>query len=75
TTSVGEALEAALALVAEDAEALGCAAALAPARAIVLEGAGADLQRAAFRAAQRSGADERESLRAVVDALAEATAG
>ena len=74
TTSVGEALEAALAFVAEDADALGCALALAPARAIVVNGAGADLQRAAFRAAQAEGADEGHALRAVVRALAEATA-
>ena len=65
---------AALTLVAEDADALGCAAALAPARIIVAGGGGADLQRAAFRAAQVDGADEAEALRAVVRALAEATA-
>ncbi len=74
TTSVGEALEAALALVAEDADALGCAQALAPARTIVATGSGADLQRAAFRAAQANGADEECALRAVVRALAATTA-
>ena len=73
TTTVGEALDAALALVAEDAAALGCAAALAPARTIVAEGTGADLQRAAFQTAKADGAGDEEALRAVVRALAEAT--
>ena len=73
TMSVGEALEAALALVTTDTDALGCAVVLEPLRAIVAEGTGADLQRAAFQAARADGADETEALRAVVRALAEAT--
>ena len=73
TLSVADALDAALAFVAEDADALGCAAALAPTRAIVAAGTSADLQRAAFRAAQANGADEAAALLAVVTALAEAT--
>ena len=73
TLSVTEALDAALAIVAEDADALGCAEALAPARAIVATGTSADLQRAAFRAAQAAGKDATAALRAVVRALAEAT--
>ena len=74
TTTVAETLDAALAFVATDAgAALGCADALAPARAIVADGTSADLQRAAFRAAQANGADDEGALRAVVRMLAETT--
>ena len=67
-----EALEAVLALVAEDAAALGCEADVRRARAIVAEGTSADGQAAAFAAARSEGRDERAALRAVVDWIAEA---
>ncbi len=65
-----EALEAVLALVAEDAEALGCTAEVARARAIVAEGTSADRQIAAYDAARRDGRDEAAALAAAVDWIA-----
>jgi carboxylate-amine ligase len=70
-----EILEGVLALVAEDAAALGCAEALAGTRRILAEGASADLQLAAYEAATRGGGSEEEAVAAVVDALARATEG
>lgn len=67
-----EALEAVLALVAEDADALGCAADVARARSIVAEGTSADGQIAAFEAALAEGKDERAALAAAVDWIADA---
>lgn len=63
-----------LAATAEDAEALGCAAACARARRIVAEGTSADRQIAVFAASRKSGAGERAALSAVVDHLAAETA-
>ena len=68
-------LDAVLALVAEDADALGCADEAAAARAIVEDGASADRQQTVFDAARGQGLGEREALGAVVDWLAAATAG
>jgi len=68
-------LDAALALVAEDADALGCAGEAAAARDIVEGGTSADRQAAAFDAARGRGLDGREAAGAVVDWLAGATAG
>ncbi|MBE7244300.1 MAG: carboxylate-amine ligase [Actinomycetospora chiangmaiensis] len=62
-----EALEAVLALVAEDAAALGCAAEVARARALVAEGTSADRQIAAYEAARAAGQDDRAALAAAVD--------
>ena len=70
-----EILEGVLALVTEDAAALGCAEALAGTRRILAEGASADLQLAAYEAATRGGGSEEEAVAAVVDALARATEG
>lgn len=70
-----ELLEGVLALVTEDAAALGCAEALAGTRRILAEGASADLQLAAYEAATRGGGSEEEAVAAVVDALARATEG
>ncbi len=68
-------LDATLALVADDADALGCTNEVAAARAIVAEGTSADRQLAAFTEARGRGLGEREALGAVVDWLAGATAG
>lgn len=68
-------LDAALASVAEDADALGCAAEAAAAREIVEGGTSADRQATAFSEARRRGLEEREAAGAVVDWLAAATAG
>ncbi|MDP4022760.1 carboxylate-amine ligase [Methylobacterium sp. NEAU 140] len=70
-----EALEAVLALVAADAAALGCAAEVARARAIVDDGTSADGQVAAFEAARAGGKDARAALAAVVDWIAAEAAG
>lgn len=67
-----EALEAVLALVAEDADALGCAADVARARAIVAEGTSADGQVGAFEAALTEGKDEHAALASAVDWIADA---
>ena len=68
-------LDAALAMVAEDADALGCRREMETARAIVAMGTSADRQLAAFAEARAQGLGEREALSAVVDWLAGATAG
>jgi glutamate---cysteine ligase / carboxylate-amine ligase len=67
-----EALEAVLALVEEDADALGCAADVARARAIVAEGTSADGQITAYEGALAAGQDERAALAAAVDWIVEA---
>jgi glutamate---cysteine ligase / carboxylate-amine ligase len=69
-----EALEAVLALTAEDAAELGCAAEVAGARALVAEGTSADGQVAAFEAARADGRDERAALGAAVDWIARTSA-
>lgn len=68
-------LDTALAAVAEDADALGCAGEAAAARGIVAGGTSADRQVAAFDAARGRSLDEREAAGAVVGWLAGATAG
>ncbi len=68
-------LDAALQLVGEDADALGCADEVAMARTVAAEGTGADRQLAAFAEARGRGLGEREAVGAVVDWLAAATAG
>ncbi len=68
-------LDAVLASVAEDADALGCAGTAMAARDIAKGGTSADRQTAAFEAARGRGLDEREAAGAVVDWLAHATAG
>jgi len=69
-----EALEAVLALIAEDAEALGCTAEVARARALVAEGTSADRQIAAYEASRVAGQDDRAALAAAVDWIAGAVA-
>ncbi len=71
---VADQLDRLLALVEEDAEALGCPEAPDAVRAIARRGTGADRQRAAWRQARDAGQDEARSLAAVVDMLADATA-
>ena len=66
-------LEEILALVAEDAAHFGCEAEVAHARTILARGTSAHLQLEAFERAREAGASEAEALRAVVDALLEAT--
>ncbi len=68
-------LDATLARVAEDADALGCQRELQRACAIVAAGTSADCQRATFAEMRAKGLTEREGLGAVVDWLAETTAG
>ncbi len=68
-------LDAVLGLVAEDADALGCADEVAAVRGIVADGTGADRQHAILAEARGRGLGEREGLSAVVDWLAGATAG
>ncbi len=58
-----------IALVAEDAAAIGCAAEIAHLREIVKGGTSADRQVRAFEAALAAGADRPEALRLVVDQL------
>ena len=60
-----------LALIAEDAEALGCVAEVEAARAIVQNGTSADRQRATFKAARAEGQSRKEAQRAVVRQLIE----
>ncbi len=69
-----EALDGLIALIAEDAEALGCIAEVEAARRIVRDGTSAERQIAAFEAPADSGA-VRRPLHAVVDWLASATCG
>ncbi len=68
-------LDTVLALVAEDADALGCAGELATARAIVTAGTSADRQLATFVDARARGLSQSDAVGAVVHWLAEATAG
>lgn len=58
-----------IALVAEDARALGCLAEVESAREILTRGTGAHAQRATHAAALDAGASPREALEAVVDML------
>lgn len=67
-------LDAMLALVAEDADALGCAEEVEATRAIAAGGTSADRQRAAFAEARGRGLSDRDALGAVVDWLAGTTA-
>jgi len=67
-------LEEILALVHEDAVALGCLAEVQGARRIVAEGTSADRQLACFARAVGRGADRQEALEAVVDHLVAETA-
>ncbi|GJE26443.1 carboxylate-amine ligase [Methylobacterium organophilum] len=60
-----------LSLVAEDAEALGCAAEIEGAQRILREGTSADRQIAVFEAARGGETSNRQALDAVVDWLAE----
>lgn len=64
-----------LALVAEDAEALGCTDEIAHARVIARDGSSADRQVAVYEAALERGVSERGALAAVVGWLAKATKG
>ncbi|MCB4820121.1 carboxylate-amine ligase [Roseicella aerolata] len=73
TVTVAERLEEVLALVAEDAEALGCRAEAEATRAI-LPGTSADRQVAVFEAARARGLEHDAALAEVVDWLAAATA-
>lgn len=70
---LAELVEELIALVREDAEALGCLAEVERVRAILAEGTSADRQIAVFRAARDRGASPEEACRAVVDSLVEAT--
>ena len=60
-------------LVAEDADALDCAAQIRHCRSIVDRGTSAHRQRAAYRQAREAGASTNEALHAVVDGLIEET--
>ena len=68
-------LDAMLTLAAEDADALGCQSEVARVRDIVAAGTSADHQLSTFAQARARGLGEREALGAVVDWLAETTAG
>ncbi|MBV9653391.1 MAG: carboxylate-amine ligase, partial [Acetobacteraceae bacterium] len=68
-------LDAMLELVAEDADALGCVAEIESARTIIAEGTSADRQLAVYGDAPQRGLNNGAALAAVVDWLAEATAG
>ena len=70
-----EAVERLLALIAEDAEALGCAETCAHARTIAAQGSSADRQLRIYEGALREGARHRAALDAGVDARARETAG
>jgi carboxylate-amine ligase len=67
-----EALDGVLALIAEDAQALGCEAEVARARAIVAEGTSADRQLSAYETALAAGHDTPAALAAAVDWIAAA---
>ena len=67
--SFADLLEELLALVGEDADALGCTAEIAHARTIVAGGTSADRQTAAYTTAVAGGCDHGAALRAVVDQL------
>ncbi len=68
-------LEEILALIREDAEALGCTAEIEHLRAIVANGTSADRQVATYEAARTSGSSHDDALKAVVDALIVETRG
>jgi glutamate---cysteine ligase / carboxylate-amine ligase len=68
-------LDAALALVADDAAALGCEREVEATRRIVAEGTSADRQIAVLTAARDQGMEAGQALGAVVDWLAATTAG
>ena len=72
--SLPDHLEATLALVAEDAAALGCETEIEAARTIFAQGTSADRQVAVFEQARLSAAGSLASVAAVVDWLADATA-
>ena len=69
-----DALDRLLALIAEDAEALGCTAEVARARTILAEGTSADRQIAIFEETRTGDTSNRQALDAVVDWLAETSA-
>ena len=58
-----------VAMLGDDARALGCEAALARIERIVAEGSSADRQEDVYRQAMLDGADSEEALRAVVDSV------
>jgi carboxylate-amine ligase len=66
-------LEELIALVAEDAAALGCSSEVAHARAILTDGTSADRQIADYERARAGGASHEEALQYVVDELIAAT--
>jgi carboxylate-amine ligase len=70
-----DALDRVLALVEEDADALGCGAEVEHARLIAREGTSADRQIAVFEAGREAGLSNRQALDRVVDWLAETTRG
>jgi carboxylate-amine ligase len=72
---VAEVLEDALALVADDAAALGCSAELESTRAILAQGTSADRQLALHTEALGRGLPNREALACVVDWLSSTTVG
>jgi carboxylate-amine ligase len=69
------ALDKLLALVAEDAAALGCMAEVAETRRILADGTSADRQAAVFARARQGGAEDADALGSVVDWLAATTRG
>ncbi|MCW5773657.1 MAG: carboxylate-amine ligase [Rhodospirillaceae bacterium] len=70
----GELLGEMIDLVREDAEVLGCVPEVARARDILADGTSAHRQRRCYAAARKAGADHRQALAAVVDALIAETA-
>jgi carboxylate-amine ligase len=70
-----QALNNVLALIAEDAAALGCEAEVARARSILANGTSAERQAATFEGARDSDTSNRQALDAVVDWLAQTTCG
>ena len=62
-----------LALVAQDAEELGCSEEIRKVRDIVADGNSADRQRNVYNSAIENGAEPEEAMRAVVDSLIEET--
>jgi carboxylate-amine ligase len=75
TAPVAARLEELLALVAEDAAALGCTAEAEAARGIITAGTSSDRQMALFEAARERGASTPDSVCAAVDWLAATTEG